>query len=215
MNYKGIIFDLDGTLVNSLEDLHECMNKVLTNLGLPTHKLETYKGSIGKGIKHLVYRALPASHQNEEDVDKSYKSMMEIYNKNFINKTKPYDGIIELLNELKKRDIKLCVLSNKVDEFTKKIIQAFFPDTFDIVMGLGDEEYKKPSPFGVLKICEKLAIKANEMLYVGDTNIDIETAKNASMQSAGVVWGFRPKKELVLSNATYIINEPSELFNIL
>ena len=215
MSFKGVIFDLDGTLVNSLEDLADSMNSVLLNFNFPVHAFNTYKSFIGEGIRNLVRVALPESNRDEQTVAECYNLMMEVYNHNCINKTKPYEGIIDLLNELKSRNMKLSVFSNKADEFTKKIVQTLMPNYFDVIMGLSTEGHKKPNPLGALQISEKLGIRPENLIYMGDTSIDMQTAKNAGMYGVGALWGFRTREELIASGAKYILDDPMDLLNIL
>ncbi|WP_397446277.1 HAD family hydrolase [Polaribacter sp. R77954] len=215
MKYKAIIFDLDGTLINSLYDIADAMNVVLKNLNYPTHSYEKHQSFIGSGIRSLVEKALPLDQQNEQQIETCYKAMVEVYSNNCTTKTKPYQGIIELLDELISRDVKLCVLSNKADEFTKKIVATILPTYFCAVHGLTIEAYKKPHPFGALEISKNLKIKTQEIIYVGDTGIDMQTAKNANMLAVGVSWGYRPKEELIAEGAKHVIQNPLDLIDIL
>jgi haloacid dehalogenase superfamily, subfamily IA, variant 1 with third motif having Dx(3-4)D or Dx(3-4)E len=215
MNFKGIIFDLDGTLVNSLEDLADSMNIVLGKFNYPVHGLAAYKIFIGNGILNLVRAALPEANRDEQTVAVCHDLMMEAYRNNCTRKTKPYDGIIPLLNELQLRGIKLGVFSNKADEFTKKIVQALMPGYFDEIIGLTSEAYKKPNPSGALQISKTTGILPENMAYVGDTNVDMQTASNAGMYGIGALWGFRTKEELIGSGAKGIIAHPAELLNII
>lgn len=215
MKFKGVIFDLDGTLVNSLHDIADSMNTVLKNNNYPTHSYADHQSFIGSGIRSLVSKSLPLTHNNEKEIDRCFNAMIEIYRDNCTHKTKPYDGIIELLDHLISRDIKISVLSNKADEFTKKITQALFPNYFNPVMGLSIETLKKPNPFGALDISKTLSIKPEELIYVGDTGIDMQTAINANMYAVGVLWGYRPKEELVLNGAKYLLNNPLDLIEII
>jgi phosphoglycolate phosphatase len=211
MKFKGVIFDLDGTLVNSLEDIADAMNSVLKSCNYPIHSYEAYKKFIGSGIKSLVSKALPKNVTNEKLVDTCFNSMIEIYGANCTQKTKPYNGIIVLLNQLILRNIKLGVLSNKTDEFTKKIVASIFPNYFEYVVGLSDKTPKKPNPFGVLEISKNLGIKPEELIFVGDTEIDMLTANNAKMYAVGVSWGFRSKEKLISAGAKTIISNPLDL----
>ncbi|MDP4186099.1 MAG: HAD family hydrolase [Bacteroidota bacterium] len=215
MNFKGIIFDLDGTLINSLEDLADSMNNVLHHFNYPVHEVAAYNFFIGKGIRNLVRVTLPEPNRDEQTVEKCYRMMMETYSNNCINKTKPYNGIIDLLCELKSRNLKLSVFSNKADEFTKKIVQALMPDFFEIIMGLSTEANKKPNPYGALQISKELGISPENMIYIGDTNVDMQTATNAGMYAVGALWGFRTKEELIASGAKQIAATPMDLLNIL
>ena len=216
MHFKGVIFDLDGTLVNSVEDLAESMNSILQSFNFPTHAFTTYKYFIGNGIRNLVWKSLPEANRDEEIVNKCYDSMIEVYRNNAVNKTKPYNGINELLDELVSRKMKLAVFSNKADEFTKQIVLTLLPEwNFDAIVGLSTEAYKKPNPFITLQISEKLRISPEDMIYVGDSGIDMQTANNAGMCAVGVLWGFRSKEELTSNGAKYLIDNPLELIKIL
>lgn len=215
MNFKGAIFDLDGTLVDSLEDLADSMNKVLLDNNLPTHSLTTYKSFIGKGILNLVRVSLPETIQDEKTIMSYYNQMIEVYSDNCTVKTRPYDGIIDLIKELKEREVKLAVFSNKADEFTKKIVQTLMPDYFDMIVGLTIEAHKKPDPTGALKISEYFNIKPENIIYIGDTDVDMQTAQNANMYSVGALWGFRTKEELMDSGAKNVIVHPMDLIKLL
>lgn len=215
MKFKGIIFDLDGTLVNSLEDISDAMNTVLTNLNYPTHTYDTYQYFIGSGLRNLVSKALPASNNTEDQIETCFQTMINEYRKNCTIKTKPYEGIITLLDELGSQNIKLAVFSNKADELTKKIAAEIFPDYFDAAVGLSTEELKKPNPFEAIEISKNWNLKTEEILFVGDSDIDMQTAVNANMFPVGVTWGYRTEQELKNSGAKLVINNPSELIEIL
>jgi len=215
MKFKAVIFDLDGTLVDSLHDIADSMNIVLQNYNFPTHSYEKHQSFIGSGIRSLVHNALPESHRNEQQIDDCFNSMIEVYRDNCTCKTKPYDGIVELLDNLKSRDITLSVLSNKADEFTKKITHTLFPNYFDPVVGLKVEAHKKPNPKVAVELSETLGIKTEEIIYLGDTGIDMQTANNANMCAVGVLWGFRPKEELISNGANYVLSNPLDLLNII
>lgn len=215
MKCKGIIFDLDGTLVNSLEDIADAMNSVLQNLNYPTHSYEVYQYFIGSGLRNLVSKALPADANNETQIDRCYHLMIEAYRTICTHKTKPYSGIFELLDELKSRNIQLSVFSNKADDLTKEITATIFPDYFNPIVGLTTEPLKKPNPFKTLEISKSLGLKAEEIIFIGDSGIDMQTATNANMLAVGVLWGYRPEEELLSNGAKYILNQPSDLLEIL
>lgn len=216
MKYKAVIFDLDGTLVDSIEDLADSMNKILSEHGLPVHKVDSYYGFVGMGLKRLVFNALPESHRMDSVVEDFLFKMKNSYNNNITNKTKPYDGINELLGSLLKNGIKISVLSNKADELTKKVVFDIFSDyRFEYVLGPISDELRKPNPENALLIIRNLDILPSESIFVGDTSIDMITAKNAGMLAVGVSWGFRTKHELLESGADFIIDNPSELIEIL
>ncbi|UTN05686.1 HAD family hydrolase [Flavobacterium bizetiae] len=214
MKFKGIIFDLDGTLVNSLEDISDAMNTVLTNLNYPTHTYDTYQYFIGSGLRNLVSKALPASNSSEDQIETCFDCMIMEYREICTLKTKPYEGIIELLDNLASKNIKLAVFSNKADELTKKIAAEIFPDYFDAAVGLSIEELKKPNPFEAIEISKNWNLKTEEILFVGDSDIDMQTANNANMFAVGVSWGYRTEQELKNSGAKLVINNPSELIEI-
>ncbi|MFZ0597042.1 MAG: HAD family hydrolase [Flavobacterium sp.] len=215
MKFKGIIFDLDGTLVNSLEDISDAMNIVLTGLNHPTHTYDTYQYFIGSGLRNLVSKALPASNNSEDQIETCFECMVEEYRKICTLKTKPYEGIIELLDNLVSQNIKLAVFSNKADELTKKIAAEIFPDYFDNAVGLSTEALKKPNPFEALEIGKSWNLKPKEILFVGDSDIDMQTATNANMFAVGVTWGYRSEKELFESGAKLVITQPLNLLEIM
>jgi len=215
MDYKAVIFDLDGTLVNSIQDLGDAMNSVLQNRNYPTHSYDTYKLLVGSGIRTLVHRALPDSNPNENEVDDCLSEMMRFYSDICTTKTRPYDGILELLDILNSRNLKLNILSNKDETLTKHVADTILPKYFHQVLGLTTEALKKPNPAKALNICDNLDIKPEEVIFVGDTNIDIQTGKNANMLAVGVSWGFRDKKELVNEGADIILENPLDLLEIL
>lgn len=215
MKFKGIIFDLDGTLVNSLEDISDAMNSVLTGLNYPTHTYETYQYFIGSGLRNLVSKALPATNNSDDQIEICFDCMISEYREVCTFKTKPYEGIVELLEDLTARNIKLAVFSNKADELTKKIAAEIFADYFDAAIGLSTEELKKPNPFEALEISKKWNFKPEEILFIGDSDIDMQTAINANMFPVGVSWGYRTKDELIASGAKVVINNASELIEIL
>lgn len=215
MKYKAVLFDLDGTLVNSLIDIADSMNKVLLESKFPTHSYEAINDFIGSGLRNLVSKALPETHKDEATIEKTFQAMMTNYRENCTNKTIAYDGIVELLDELKSRNIKMAILSNKADELTKKIGGTLFPNYFESVMGLKSEATKKPNPGAAIAISQDLGFSPEEVLYVGDSGIDMQTAKNANMYAVGVSWGYRPKEELVAEGAQSIINHPLELLELL
>ncbi len=216
MSFKAIIFDLDGTLVNSLEDLADSMNIVLKKNGFPDHNYEAYRYFVGKGIRNLVTKALPEPNRTEELIDRCLALMISEYNKNCTNKTRPYNGIPELLKELVSRNIKVAVLSNKADEFTNKIVSTLFPDiSFTAIIGFTEESLRKPNPANALLISQKSGLKADEIIFAGDSDIDMKTAFNAGMFPLGVLWGFRTADELKEAGAKALIKNPSEILALM
>ena len=211
---KTVIFDLDGTLLDSIEDIASSMNKVLESLQLPTHKIEDYKHFVGGGVDILVDNAL--SNQSKEIKDEVTKRFKIEYDGKLHSKTLPYDGIYELLDELKKLDINLAVLSNKPHEFTVSYVNHFFKNyNFKEIHGQKKDVPKKPDPKAALDIVKCLDSSCENTYFIGDTKIDMQTAKSANMTAIGVLWGFRDEKELRENGADFIVKEPLEIINII
>ena len=212
MKYKGVIFDADGTLLDSLEDLANSTNAVLERHSFPCHALEKYKYFVGDGMYSLLSRVLPCEQRTEDLIKQCVIEMKEEYSKCWADKTKAYQEIPELLEALMSKGLKLAVLSNKPDEFIKIVIDKFFPEKFVLAAGERADVPKKPDPTGALVIAEALGIDPQEFLYLGDTNTDMETAVAAGMYPVGVLWGFRPAEELLASGAKVLIKKPLDLF---
>lgn len=215
MKYKAVIFDLDGTLVNSIKDIADAMNKVLTKKNYETYSYEVYKTFVGSGLKNLVIKALPFDSPSEEEVNESVQEMLTIYSENCTNKTIPYDGVLDLLKELEKHPLKLSIFSNKEDSLTKKVAAALLPNIFLPVLGLKEEALKKPNPKVALQIAEEIKTKPEEIIYVGDSDVDIQLAKNAGFLPVGVSWGFRSKQELIENGAFTVLDTPLDLLKLL
>ncbi len=211
-----LIFDLDGTLVNSIDDLADAVNNSLEIMGYPIHDVEKYNYFVGDGVLELCKRALPKDEATEDNTATLHKLFNEYYEKNYMVNTKAYEGIKLLLNTLKDAKIKLAVASNKTHEFTVKIIEDIFgDDLFDIVSGSKDNVAKKPSPEILNTIINKIGVNKEKTFMVGDTNIDILTAKNAEISSIGCLWGFRTREELEKAGADYIATDPMEILEII
>ncbi|GET25158.1 HAD family hydrolase [Prolixibacter sp. NT017] len=216
MSFKGIIFDLDGTLLDTIEDIADSMNRVLSENNLPTHDNEAYRLFVGSGIRNLVREALPESQRDEATIRAYFETMYSLYKKNCVNKTRPYDGVTDLLDELSARDLKLAILSNKADEMTQQTARTLLPEEyFTIIAGLTDESLKKPNPQKALQMSKEMGIDPKEMIYVGDTDVDMQTANNAGMYAVGVLWGFRGEEELRANGAKKTVAHPSELMTLL
>lgn len=215
MRYKGVIFDLDGTLVNSLDDIADSMNKVLGTYGLPTHNTDAYRAFVGRGMTNLVVRALPDDARDDARIALCRDAMLAEYGANYLNKTRPYDGIIDLLAELAGLNIERAVFSNKVDHLTKKIVAELFSGcNFAVIRGSGPDLPEKPDPKGVLAISTRLNIAPGDLIYIGDSDVDMQTARNAGMHSAGALWGFRTSEELVSNGAEFLLDHPMDLVPI-
>lgn len=216
MRYKAVIFDLDGTLLNTIEDLADSMNAVLARYGYPTHDIQSYKYFIGSGIRNLVYEALPPEKRDEAIISTCMAGMKEEYGKRWADKTRPYDGIPELLDALAVKNIKLSVLSNKPHEMTKLAVEKLLSKwTFDAVYGERAGVPRKPDPAAALEISKALGIPPHEFLYVGDSGIDMKTANSSGMYAVGVLWGFRSAEELQNAGAKTLIKKPLDLLTLL
>lgn len=213
--FKVAIFDLDGTLLNTLDDLANACNYALNKFSFPTHEVEKYKTFIGNGIYKLVERAVPDNKEDDETVGKVLEVFSDYYNEHMMDMTKPYDGIINLLDELRMKGIKLGVVSNKKHEFTIEIVNKYFGDRFDIVFGHRENYKEKPDPSSVLEIIEKLDVLKSECIYIGDSNVDVITARNSGIECIGVSWGFRGKEELAKAGADYLADNIIELRDII
>ena len=212
MKYELVIFDLDGTLVDSLEDIGDAMNRVLAANGYPTHTYDSYRFFVGNGIKRLVLQSLPEVARSEKNVDKCFAEMIADYKQNYINKTCLYDGIPLLLDTLIEKGVKLAILSNKADSITQKVYEELLSNwSFKVVMGANDRFPRKPDPSSALHIAETLGVLPEAVCYLGDSNVDMETARAAGFTAVGAVWGFRSKSELVKAGAMFTINKPAEL----
>lgn len=211
MRYNALIFDLDGTLLDSLADIADAADHILGQHGYPTHNYEVYRHLVGNGLARLIQRAAPP-HCPEDMVEVMLTELREYYARNWAVKTRPYAGIREALTALKDKDCKLFVLSNKDHAFTVDMVRHFFGDTlFTEVHGLKTGKPPKPDPTTTQEICRRHAIPPDETLFVGDLYVDLETADKASMKAVGVRWGFRPAE---VQNADYVIDSPAELFSI-
>ncbi len=213
---QGIIFDLDGTLLNTLYDLGSSVNTVLRRHGFPVHDISDYRYFIGKGFASLIARALPETERTEENIAPCLAEFQEEYEHNWRKNSFPYEGIPELLTSLEQKNIKMGILSNKQDEFTQKFVQEFLPaHRFAAVFGRREHVPPKPDPAGALEIARIFCLSPPEILFVGDSAVDMQTAVAAGMCPAGVSWGFRSPEELMQSGCTRIISHPSELLCLL
>lgn len=207
-----MLFDLDGTLVNTLEDLADSMNEVLRQMGFPPHPLDSYRYFVGDGVVRLASRALPPDCVDEASVELCVHLMRMEYEKRWASKSALYPGVAELLSGLAARDIKLAILSNKPDGLTRKVYEKFLsPWNFQVVEGARAGMPVKPDPAQALLIAIKLKTIPERILYVGDTDTDMKTAVAAGMYPVGALWGFRTKPELLGSGAAVVIERPGEL----
>lgn len=216
-HYKCVLFDLDGTLVDSLVDLADSMNRVLARQGLPTHPVQAYRYFVGEGISTLVQRALPAEARQEEDfVQECARKMRQEYAGHWADTTRPYPGIAELLDTLTGRGIEMAILSNKPDELTRQVARTLLPEWhFAAVAGARETIPRKPDPAGALRIADLLRREPADFLYLGDTSTDMQTARAARMFALGALWGFRTADELKEHGAQALLSVPMELCPLL
>ena len=214
MNNKAIIFDLDGTLIDSLEDIAVCMNQVLEELNLPSHQIEDYKYFVGGGISILVDNALD-KNTNDEIKAKVTEKFKIVYDQKLHAKTKPYEGIYELLDELQRLNFKIGILSNKPHEFTIAYAKNLF-SKYDMKEVHGQKSHieKKPDPIAAIQIAQSFNVPCEEVYFVGDTMVDMQTAVNAKMIGIGVLWGFRDEEELMSNGATFVVKHPLDILDI-
>lgn len=216
MEYKAVLFDLDGTLIDTVDDIGDAANRVLSNRGFPTHSMSTYRLFIGEGARMLLTRALPEEDRNQDIIDACLKEFIEDYRYNYNIKTNLYDGVPELLDRLQVRGLKLAILSNKPHPMTKDCVAFFLSRwNFDAVSGQKDSIPRKPDPQGALEVAQRLAIPPSDFIYLGDTATDMKTAVSAGMFPVGVLWGFRSLKELKENGARGLIDAPMQLMDII
>jgi len=212
--YKAVIFDLDGTLLDTLTDIATSANFVLENYNKSPLPIEDYNLLVGQGAAQLFKDLLPELSLEEQN--NALALFEKHYEKQFSINTKIYEGISKVLTFLQVRDIKMAVLSNKPNSFTKKCVMKYLKNwKFDAVYGIREGIERKPNPAGVIEILKELDVKAEDTLFVGDTKVDMLTAKNSNMDSIGVLWGFREKEELINNGAKFIVKDPIEIIKLI
>ncbi len=212
MDFDGVIFDLDGTLVDTLEDIADAMDRVLALEGAPPHTYDEYRYLIGQGIRNLVAAALPEARRDDETVARCYERMIDDYGANSLVKTRPYDGAADVVRALRDAGVKLAVFSNKADALTRRIVDALLdPRDFEVVAGARPGVPLKPDPTVALAIAADFGVAPERIVYLGDSSVDMRTATAAGMIAVGAAWGFRTKDELVESGARVVLDQPLEL----
>ncbi len=211
---KTVIFDLDGTLLNTLDDLADSTNYALSKFGYPTRTIDEVRQFVGNGVAKLIERAIPEG-KNNPNFEKCLAIFKENYAQNMYNKTAPYNGIIEMLSNLKSKGIKIAVVSNKFDLAVKELCKKYFEGFIDFAAGENEAQgiKKKPAPDTVISVLNEFNFAPEDAVYVGDSDVDIMTAKNSKMPCISVTWGFRDEKFLLKNGATILINAPSEIYN--
>ena len=211
---KAVIFDFDGTLANTLLDISVAANKALESNGFAARETEEYKMFVGNGIPKMLKRA-SGYCEDEEKLKKLEFEFFEYYNVHYCDKTAAYDGIAELLSDVKALGLKTAVVTNKEDKVANIIVNKLFPNVFDMVCGNKEGFLPKPDPTLTLWVMDKLGVKPSECIFLGDSGVDVSTGVNSGAVAVGETWGFRDEEELRKNNAQYIIHTPAELINII
>lgn len=212
MKKKIFIFDMDGTLLNTLEDLMISTNYALSQFNYPSHTIEEIRFFVGNGVAKLIERAIP-NGLNNPNYEKCLEIFKEHYAKNMYNHTSAYDGIPEMLEDIKNKGIKTAVVSNKFDLAVKELSKKYFGNLIDIAIGENEKAgvKKKPAPDTVFEVLNLMNLKSEDAIYIGDSDVDIMTAKNSNMPCISVTWGFRDREFLIKNNATIIVDTPKEI----
>ena len=210
--YDTYIFDLDGTLLNTLDDLASAVNFALRSYGMPEHTRDDIRRFVGNGVRLLMIRAVPAGEQNPQ-FEEVFNTFRQYYMQHSLDTTRPYDGIQEVLLTLRQRGCRLAVVSNKFDAATKELCKYFFPHSIEVAVGEHEAEgiRKKPAPDTVIEALSQLGVSVDNAVYVGDSDVDLQTARNAGLPCISVLWGFRDKDFLLAHGATTFITSPQEL----
>ncbi len=212
--YKAVIFDLDGTLLNTLDDLAASVNYALEKFGYPKRTTEEVRRFIGNGVIKLMERATPDGI-TKDAFEKCFGTFRAHYLEHMKDKTGAYDGVIPLLDSLKKRGIKTAVVSNKLQSGVEGLCRDFFPGRLSCAFGVENESERKPAPVNVFRALEKLSVSKDESIYAGDSEVDVQTAKNAGLDCIGVTWGFRDRTELIEAGAKFVVDSPDEIETII
>ena len=208
--FETYVFDLDGTLLETLKDLAASTNYALRTHNMPEHSIEDVRMFVGNGVKKLMERAIPNGIKNPQFED-VYATFRQHYLEHNLDTTKPYEGIPELLAELKARGKKLAIVSNKFYAATQELARHFFPDTIEVAIGERENIKKKPAPDTVIEALRQLGASKETGVYIGDSDVDIMTAKNCDMPCVSVLWGFRDKEFLMEHGATFFVEKPCQL----
>ncbi len=210
--FDAVLFDMDGTILDTLADIGESMNRVLTSFGYAPHPLDAYRFFVGEGSAVLVEKALPEAARNPDTIQQCLRAYQEDYGTHWRVHTRLYPGIAELLDGLAERNVRMAILSNKFHEFTLQCYDHFFKRwPFDPVLGIREGVPRKPDPTAALEVAERLRLPPSRVLYVGDTAVDMQTAVSAGMFPVGVLWGFRTREELLDNGAQFVAEHPVQI----
>lgn len=211
---RGVVFDLDGTLLNTLDDIADTVNELLSAGGFPTHSVDSFRRFIGSGVKVLFRRALPAEEQSA--ADELAVRFGEAYERHWNVKTRPYAGVEQVLEQFRRAETPCGVLSNKPHAFTQRCVQEFFPQSpFRAVLGQRAGAAPKPDPGGAREVAALLDLPTSRIVYLGDSDVDMQTARRAGMLAVGAAWGFRSREELLASGAVEVLEHPTAMFDLL
>ena len=214
MKYDTIIFDLDGTLLNTLDDLRDSVNEVLVNKGYASKNLEEVKRFVGNGVRNLIQCSMPDTC-SENEITQCLEEFKELYKNNMQNKTRPYNGIMELLLDLNRFNYKMGIVSNKYDTAVKSLSRTYFGNLIPVSIGESNSVRRKPAPDSVLLAIQELNSNIKNTIFVGDSDTDVQTAKNAGIPCIGVTWGFRSREVLRQAGADFLIDTPKEILTII
>lgn len=212
VRFKAVLFDLDGTLLDTIEDLTEAMNEVLRANGWPEHDPERFKYNVGLGVRVITTKSLPPEHRDEATIEAATQAYNQAYDRRYKEKSRPYDGVDALLAACAAAAMPMAVLSNKPNEFTRRMVDELLPGgRFEVVWGTRPGVPHKPDPAAALDIAARFGVSPAEVLYLGDSEVDMETAQRAGMYPVGVLWGFRTADELIASGARVLVKHPADL----
>lgn len=212
---KAVLFDLDGTLADSLIDLAEGVNRAIAQFGYPTHEVEAFKYFVGDGIPKMIERALPKEHRNADTVNKIKDIFLPYYAVHYADNTYAYNGMPELVHTLKQKGFIVAVVTNKEQDMANEVVQSLYGDIFDLIFGKRDGIPAKPDPTAALMAMDELGVTPCECVFIGDSGMDVATAVNSGAVPVGELWGFRKEDELRANGAKYIISKPEQLLDII
>ena len=209
MEIKGVIFDLDGTLIDTTHEIQHIFNQLLESYSLPKRSFDFFKENIGNGVEDLLQKSLPSDYSN--DISPMLEKVKEIYSDNLNKKSRPFEGITEILDLLNENEIQIGIITNKMHHLAIRCVDTFFPSHPIMTIGAGHLHPRKPSPDSALVLAGEFKTKPSEMLFIGDSSVDIKTARNAGMVPIGVEWGNGALKELLDAGAQEVFNKPNDL----
>jgi phosphoglycolate phosphatase len=215
MEKKAVLFDLDGTLLDTLEDIAYAANRVLASRGFPIRSMDVLRAAVGNGARRLMERVLPKINRDKETIDECFSAFLREYGEHWNVRTKPYPGVSEMLDALQARGLKMAILSNKPADFTRKCVYGILSKwKFDPVIGAEDGIPSKPDPAEALDITKRLGVPPEDVIYLGDSGVDMKTANAAGMFAVGALWGFRSREELKQEGAKVLLERPQDIIKL-